>query len=99
VVAAARAAHERARDLLAPFFASTSDASTISRDQSNLSASANCCCNAANAAGNKPRADHSSNRRRHVSPLGKPSSRNGTCNQGVSVYSTNNTPSKHCRGE
>ena len=40
VVAAALCAAERARDLCAPFFASTSDASTISLDQSSNSASA-----------------------------------------------------------
>lgn len=42
VVAASRPAQERARDLLAPFFASTSEASTITRDQSSLSASRSC---------------------------------------------------------
>jgi hypothetical protein len=49
VVAAAGRAAERARDLLAPFFASTSEASTITRDQSSLSASASCCCRSASA--------------------------------------------------
>jgi len=45
VVAATRPAPLRAPDLVAPFFASTSEASTITRDQSSLSASANCSCN------------------------------------------------------
>ncbi len=81
-------AQERARDLLAPFFASTSEASTITRDQSSLSAPANCCCKTAIAFWNSPRRDHSSKRRRQVSPLGKPSSRKGTSSQGVSVYKT-----------
>lgn len=75
VVAAAGPAQERARDLRAPFFASTKEASTITRDQSSLSAPASCSCKTAIAAGNKPRCDHSSKRRRQVSPLGKPSSR------------------------
>ena len=44
VKAAAGRASERARDLLAPLFASTSEASTITRDQSSLSAPASCCC-------------------------------------------------------
>jgi hypothetical protein len=75
VEATARAAAERARDLLAPFFASTSEQSTITRDQSSLSASSNCCCSTRIACWKAPRADHSSIRRRHVSPLGRPSSR------------------------
>jgi len=41
---AAGRAPERARDLFAPFFASTSEASTITRDQSSLSASTSCAC-------------------------------------------------------
>jgi hypothetical protein len=72
---AAGAAPDRARDLLAPFFASTSDASTITRDQSSRSASASSSCKTDNARTNNPRPDHSSRRRRQVSPLGKPSSR------------------------
>jgi hypothetical protein len=44
VEAAAGRAPERARDLLAPLFASTSEASTITRDQSSLSAPASCSC-------------------------------------------------------
>jgi hypothetical protein len=75
VVAAPGPAQERARDLLAPFFASTSEASTITRDQSSLSPSASSTCRTAIAAGSSPRADHSSSRRRQVSPLGSPSSR------------------------
>jgi hypothetical protein len=75
VEAAAGRAPERARDLLAPFLASTSEASTITRDQSSLFASASCSCKTRIARWNKPRRDHSSKRRRHVSPLGKPSSR------------------------
>ena len=75
VVAASSAAPVRARDLRAPFFASTSEASTITRDQSSLSASASRSCRTTSASSSSPLADHSSNRRRHVSPLGKPSSR------------------------
>jgi hypothetical protein len=44
VVAAARRAAECARDLFAPFFASTSEASTISRDQSSRPASKSSAC-------------------------------------------------------
>ena len=75
VEAAAGRAPECARDLLAPLFASTSEASTITRDQSSLSAPASCPCSTRIACWNKPRRDHSSNRRRQVSPLGNPSSR------------------------
>ena len=78
LVAASGPAQERARDLLAPFFASTSEASTITRDQSSLPAAANSCCKTCSAAAKSPRRDHSSKRRRHVSPLGNPSSRYGT---------------------
>jgi hypothetical protein len=85
VVAATGAATERARDLLAPLFASTNDASTITRDQSSPPTPASCSCNTTSARANKPRSVHSSNRRRHVSPDGNPNSRYGTCNQGVSV--------------
>lgn len=97
VKAAASAAPECARDLLAPFFASTNDASTITRDQSSRSAPATCCCSTPIAAANSPRCDHSSNRRRHVSPLGNPNSRNGTSNQGVAVNNTYRIPSKQAR--
>ena len=45
VVAAAGPAQERARDLLAPFLASTSEASTITRDQSSWSVPAICSAN------------------------------------------------------
>src|SRR5438445_8872094 len=54
VVTAAGPAAERARDLLAPFFASTSEASTITRDQSSLSAPASCCCKRRSAASSTP---------------------------------------------
>jgi hypothetical protein len=99
VIAAPWAAQERARDLLAPFFASTNDASTITRDQSSLPAPASRSCSTTNASANSPRSAHSSNRRRHVSPLGNPSSLYGTSNHGVSVNNTYMIPSKHCRGE
>jgi len=85
VVAAAGPAQERARDLLAPFFASTSEASTITRDQSSFSAAASSSCKIRTAEASSPRLDHSSSRRRQVSPLGNPSSRYGTSSQGVSV--------------
>jgi hypothetical protein len=85
VVAATAAAGECARDLRAPFFASTSDASTINRDQSSRPPSANSRCNTTSACANKPLRCHSSSRRRHVSPDGNPNSRYGTCNHGVSV--------------
>jgi len=75
VETAARAAAERARDLLAPFFASTSEASTITRDQLSRFASRSWSCSSTSACSNRPFADHSSSRRRHVSPLGSPSSR------------------------
>jgi hypothetical protein len=75
VETAAGRAPERARDLFAPFFASTSDASTITRDQSSRSASCSCSCSTATARWKAPRAAHSSIRRRHVSPLGNPNSR------------------------
>src|SRR5438309_12022698 len=83
VEAAAGAAAERARDLLAPFFASTSEASTITRDQSSFSASASCSWRTPIASWKRPRRDHSSSRRRQVSPLGRPSSPEGTCSPGV----------------
>lgn len=75
VETAARAAAERARDLLAPFFASTSEASTITRDQLSRFASRSWSCSSTSACSNSPFRDHSSSRRRHVSPLGSPSSR------------------------
>ena len=75
VEAAAGCAPECARDLFAPFFASTSEASTITRDQSSLSASSSCVSRTRIACWNNPFPDHSSSRRRQVSPLGKPSSR------------------------
>ena len=75
VVATSGTAAERARDLLAPFLASTSDASTITRDQSSLSEPARSVCNTTSARSSNPRPAHSSSRRRHVSPLGNPSSR------------------------
>jgi hypothetical protein len=75
VETAAGAAAERARDLRAPFFASTSEASTITRDQSSLSASRSFFCKSTSARWKAPFRDHSSIRRRQVSPLGKPSSR------------------------
>ena len=49
VETAARAAPERARDLRAPFFASTSEASTITRDQSSFSASRSFFCKTTSA--------------------------------------------------
>jgi len=85
VIAAPGFAQERARDLVAPFFASTVEASTITRDQSSRFAPTNRACNTGNAPASKPRRSHSSNRRRHVSPLGNPNSRYGISNQGVSV--------------
>jgi hypothetical protein len=72
---AAGPATQRARDLLAPFFASTNEQSTITRDQSSFLAPFNSRCNTSTARSNKPRRDHSSNRRLHVSPLGNPNSR------------------------
>ena len=99
VIAAPWPAQERARDLLAPFFASTNDASTITRDQSSLFAPASRSCKTTSASANSPRRDHSSNRRRHVSPLGNPSSLYGTSSHGVSVNNTYKIPSRHCRGE
>jgi hypothetical protein len=95
VVAATGAAAQRARDLRAPFFASTSEASTLTRDQSSRPLSASSSCNTSSACTNSPRRVHSSSLRRHVSPLGNPNSRYGTCSHGVSVYSTNKIPSKH----
>src|SRR5206468_1784864 len=58
VVAAARPAPLGARDLVAPFFASTSEASTITRDQSSRSASASCSCRTRIACSKRPRRDH-----------------------------------------
>ena len=75
VVAATRLSEEGARDLLAPFFASTVEASTITRDQSSFPAAAKCSCKTTIAASSSPRRDHSSSRRRQVSPLGRSSSR------------------------
>ena len=69
----------------------------ITRDQSSLFAPASCRCKTTIASASNPRRDHSSNRRRHVSPLGTPSSRYGTSSQGVSVKSTYKTPSRHAR--
>ena len=76
VVAAARPAQERARDLLAPFFASTSEASTITRDQSSSVRPGQLACSSPKSLQRAaPAADHSSRRRLHVSPLGSPNSR------------------------
>ena len=75
VVAAAGAGQERARDLPAPFFAATSDASTITRERSSRPAAASSNCSSCSSCGSSPRRPHSSNRRRQVSPLGSPSSR------------------------
>jgi hypothetical protein len=73
VEAAPRAAAERAADLLAPFFASTSEASTIARDQS-----ANPSCSSStrirpSSCSHKPARSHSRKRRQHVCPDGHPS--------------------------
>ena len=97
VIAGSCPAQERARDLLAPFFASTSDASTITRDQSSLRALTSRSCSTTIASSSSPRRDHSSIRLRHVSPLGNPSSRYGTSSHGVSVTNTYKIPSKHAR--
>ncbi len=97
VIAASWPAQERARDLLAPFFASTSDASTITRDQSSLLLPTSRCCSTTIASASNPRRDHSSKRRRQVSPLGNPSSRYGTSSQGVSVHNTYRIPSRQAR--
>jgi hypothetical protein len=62
-----------------------------------LFAPASRSCKTTIACVNRPRRDHSSSRRRQVSPLGRPSSRYGTSVQGVSVNSTYKIPSKHAR--
>ena len=54
VETAALAAPECARDLRAPFFASTSEASTITRDQSSFPASASSSCKTLSASANSP---------------------------------------------
>ena len=99
VIAAPWPAQERARDLLAPFFASTIDASTITRDQSSRFAPASRSCKTTSAPASNPRCAHSSKRRRHVSPLGNPSSRYGTSSHGVSVNNTYKIPSRQARAE
>lgn len=62
-------------DQVAPFFASTSEASTTTRDQSSLCAFSSSLTRSASTCGQTPRSIHSCKRRRQVSPLGKPSSR------------------------
>jgi hypothetical protein len=81
VVAATGLTAVGAGNLAAPFFASTVEASTITRDQSSVPASASRCCNCAITSSNTPRERHSSIRRRHVSPLGSPN-----CRYGISVH-------------
>lgn len=75
VKTASRLAAECARDLRAPFFASTVEASTITRDQSSRCAFASWSCSTSITPAKSPRRCHSSNRRLHVSPLGNPSCR------------------------
>jgi len=87
VETAAGAAAEAARDLGAPLLASTSEASTIARDQSIRSASASRCCRRSSSAAQTPARSHSSRRRQQVWPEGSPSSR-GSARQGTPWRST-----------
>src|SRR5437667_12853073 len=83
VLAGRKAAVDRARpDQVAPFFASTSEASTTTRDQSIPPRRSSSATSSASACAQTPRSIHSCSRRRQVSPLGKPSSR------GRSTYRT-----------
>src|SRR5437879_11801349 len=72
VVTAAGPAAERARDLLGPFFASTSEGSTITRDQSSLSAPGNCCRQRRSAASDQAGRHPSYQRAGAVARLGRP---------------------------
>jgi hypothetical protein len=56
---AARAASQRATDRVAPFFASTTDASTIARDQSTSPSASNNSCTRANSRSQTPARRHS----------------------------------------
>lgn len=71
-----KAAVDRAwPDQIAPFFASTIDASTTTRDQSSRPFRSSSSTRSESACGQTPLAIHSCNLRLHVSPLGKPNSR------------------------
>jgi hypothetical protein len=76
ILAGRKASVDRARpDQVAPFFASTVDASTTTRDQSSRPLWSSSETRSVSACGQTPLSIHSCSRRRHVSPLGKPSSR------------------------
>jgi hypothetical protein len=96
VETAAWPAADRARDLPAPLLASTNDASTIARDHSIASAASRRCCNRSINPAHTPAFSHSSNRRQHVCPDGRPSSR-GNARHGIPNRNTHKIPSKHAR--
>jgi hypothetical protein len=76
VLAGGNAAVYRAgTGLVAPLFASMIDASTTSRDQSIRPSRSSSATNSFSACSHTPAPIHSCSLRRHVSPLGKPSSR------------------------
>ena len=81
---------------LTPFFASISEASITTRDQSSLPARLSSLMSSTIAFSHTPFSIHSCRRFRHVSPLGNPSSR-GTSMYRQPVYSRYKIPSRHAR--
>ena len=76
ILAGRKASVDRARpDQVAPFFASTVEASTTTRDQSSRPLWSSSDTRSVSACGQTPLSIHSCSLRRQVSPLGKPSSR------------------------
>ena len=95
VETAARAAAQRAADLAAPFFESTSDASAIARDQSTLPSRSSSSCTRTSSCSQTPARRHSWNRQQ-VCPDGHPST-GGSSAQGIAYRNTNKIPSKQAR--
>ena len=88
--------HRAGAGEITPLFASTIDASITSRDQSSLPARSSSATSVSSACSQTPLPIHSCNRRRHVSPLGKPSSR-GRSMYRPPVYSRYKSPSRQAR--
>jgi hypothetical protein len=96
VETAARAASQRAADRAAPFFASTTDASTIARDQSISPSALDSSCTRPKSRSQTPARRHSWKRRQHVCPDGQPST-GGNSAHGTAYRNTYKIPSKHAR--
>jgi len=80
----------------APLFAGTIVASTSARSQPIASASPSRACSRSTSRSHTPARCHSSSRRQHVLPDGRPGSC-GNARQGIPQRNTNRIPSKHAR--